>query len=72
MADKEAQEQSGPPKMMEPPDGKVPEYDMTTPDDQEAHAEIGVVGSEMAQVFKETFTSGPVLVMPGVTDLPTL
>ena len=62
--DKEAQDRSGPPKMPEPLDGKVPEYDMTTRDDQEAHAETGVMGSETTQVFKEMFTSGPVLVMP--------
>ena len=55
------------------PDGKVPEYDMTEPDDPEPHVETGVVDPELVQAFKEnTHTSGPVLVMPGVTDLPSL
>ena len=57
----------------EAPDGKVPEYDMTEPDDPDPHVEAGVVDPELVQAFKEkTHTSGPVLVMPGVADLPSL
>ena len=43
---------------------QVPEFDMT--DDQEF--QIGTKDTEVVQDLK--FTSGPVLTMPGVTDLP--
>lgn len=45
---------------------KVPEFDMT--DDQES--QVGTKDTEVVQDLK--FTSGPVLTMPGATDLPSL
>ena len=43
---------------------KVPEFDMT--DDQES--QVGTKDTEVVQDLKST--AGPVLTMPGVTDLP--
>ena len=57
----------------EAPDCKVPKYDMTGPEDPDPNVEAEVVDPEVVQAFKEsTHTSGPVLVMPGVADLPSL
>ena len=69
VADKEAQEHSsdksvkkmkshpntvGPQEeTTEAPDGKVPEYDMTEPDDLEPHVETGAVDPELVHAFHE-------------------
>ena len=55
------------------PESKVPEYDMTVPNDPEHHAETEVDDQDFAEIITDNpSTSGPVLVMRGVADLPTL
>ena len=71
LADKEAQEPSsdksvkkmkghpntvGPLETAESLHGKVPEYDMTEPDDPEPHVETGVVDPELAQASRRIRT----------------
>ena len=54
-------------------EGKVPEYDIAGPDDPEPQVQTEEADQEHAEPVKECpCTSGPVLGMPGVADLPTL
>ena len=54
-------------------EGKVPEYDIAGPDDPEPQVQTEDADQEHAEPVKECpCTSGSVLGMPGVADLPTL